>query len=580
MNQIKWVFENMKGSKVKFFAAVIIMNLVCMPLVVIAPIFLSNFVDRVFADGKINLDQTAYILVAAYLAAVLLRGLFHYIYAVLADSAANDVLYNLRSKLYRKLSVLSPGYYSSIRTGDIMMRLTGDLEAIRHFVAWVIPNAVYAIGIFIAGLIVFYSTNWVLATILFVTAPFFGGILAIIRKKSAPLYTQLREANSHLNAMVQENIAGNRVVKAFVREDYELEKFEKCNQEYREAAVNSSMVWIKLSPIVTIIANIGLVLVLLIGGIMAINGKLTIGELLLFYNLNWLINESMNLIGIVMNDTQRFFSSTQKVITLYYARTDIKNPENPKTFEGEEKGLVEFCDVEFKYNKTPVLKDINISAKPGQTIGIMGPTGSGKSTLCMLMARFFDVSKGSVKIDGIDVREYDLSELRGKIGISMQDVFLFSNTIDSNISYGNMELSEEKVIEYAKMSDADKFIRRTTDGYDTVIGERGVGLSGGQKQRIALARALAYETPIVVLDDTTSALDMETEKKIQEQLKNRQGKFTTFIIAQRISSVKDADMIYIIDNNTVSECGTHDELLKKRGYYYSYGHKNQGRRHK
>lgn len=568
MNHIKWVFENMKGSKLKFFTGIIVHNLLCMPLVVIAPIFLSEFVDRVFSDSGINLDSTAFILVAAYLAAVLLRSVFHYIYAVALDGAANDVLYNLRSKLYKKLSILSPGYYSSIRTGDIMMRLTGDLEAIRHFVSWVMTNAVYAVGIFIAGLIVFYSTNWVLATILLITAPFFGGILMIIRKRSAPLYTHLREMNSQLNAMVQENIAGNRVVKAFVREDFEQKKFEERNEAYRDAAVNSSMVWNKLGPIVTAIGNTGLVLVLLVGGIMAIYGYITIGELLLFYNLNWLINESMRLIGVVMNDTQRFFSSTQKVITLYYARTDIKNPENPKTCTSEEKGLVEFCDVEFKYDKSPVLTGVNITAKPGQTIGIMGPTGSGKSTLCMLMARFFDVSKGQIKIDGIDVRDYDLTELRGKIGISMQDVFLFSNTIDSNICYGNIDLGEDKVIEYAKMADADKFIRRTSDGYDTVIGERGVGLSGGQKQRIALARALAYETPIVVLDDTTSALDMETEKQIQQQLKERQGKFTTFIVAQRISSVKDADMIYIIDNNTVSECGTHSELLKKRGYYY------------
>lgn len=569
MNHIKWVFENMKGSRAKFFWGIIMHNLLCMPCVVIAPIFLSKFVDRVFKGGTVSIDQTAYMLVAAFLITTILRCIFSYTYLVLLDSAANDVLFNLRNALYKKLSILSPSFYSRTRTGDIMMRLTGDLEAIRHFVAWVATNAIYAVGIFIAGLIVFYSTNWILATVLLITAPFFGGILMIIRKRTAPLYTHLRETNSRLNAMVQENIAGNRVVRAFVREDFEQEKFEEVNHAYRDAAINSSMVWNKLGPVVTLIGNTGLVIVLLIGGIMTIYDKMTVGELLLFYNLNWLINESMRLIGVVLNDSQRFFSCTQKVIQLYYARTDIKQPEKPVICNQKEEGKVEFCNVDFRYNsKSDVLKNINITAQPGQTIGIMGPTGSGKSTLFMLMARFYDVCGGSIKIDGIDVRDYDLSQLRGKIGISMQDVFLFSNTIDSNICYGNMDLSEEAVVEYAKMADADGFIRKTSDSYDTIIGERGVGLSGGQKQRIALARALAYESPIIVLDDTTSALDMETEKTIQQQLAARQGKHTTFIIAQRISSVKDADMIYIIENNTVSECGTHRQLLDKKGYYY------------
>lgn len=569
MSHMKWLFENMYGSKKKFAAGVLMHNLLFMPLVVIAPIFLSKFVDHVFNGTEICLDNKAYWLLAAYLIATLGKCVFNYIYPVLLDSTANDVLYNLRDKLYKKLSVLPPSFYAQNRTGDIMMRLTGDLEAIRHFVAWVISNGVYAIGIFIAGLVVFYSTNAVLATILLVTAPFFGGILMIIRKRSKPLYIHLRETNSRLNETVQENISGNRVVRAFVREDFEQEKFEKVNHAYRDAAIASSMVWNKLGPVVSAIGNTGLVLILFVGGIMTIKGHMSIGDLLLFYNLNWLINESMNLIGLVLNDSQRFFSSTQKVISLYYARCDIKNPEKCKSpEESDETGSVEFSNVTFKYAKNAVLENVNLCAKPGQTIGIMGPTGSGKSTLCMLMARFFDVNEGSIKIDGIDVKDYDLAELRKKIGISMQDVFLFSNTIDSNISYGNINLSEDAVKEYAKMADADDFILKTSDGYDTIIGERGVGLSGGQKQRIALARALAYETPIVVLDDTTSALDMETEKQIQTRLAQRKGKHTTFIVAQRISSVKDADMIYILNNNTIAECGTHRELLEKKGYYY------------
>lgn len=568
MHQIKWIFENMKGSKTKFFCGIFLHNLVVMPLVVVAPIFLSKFVDMVFKGDSIHFTRASHPYLFIYLIASLGIALFQYIYLVLLDSSADDVLFNLRGMLYRKLSVLSPNFYKKHRTGDIMMRLTGDLEAIRFFVVWVVSNAIYSVSIFVAGVIIFYSINWILATILLVTAPFFALIISKIRKRARILYKELREANSHLNETVQENIAGNRVVRAFVREEFEQEKFEKRNHAYRDAAVESSMIWNRTGPFVTLIGNTGLVLTLIAGGIMAIYQKISIGDLLLFYNLNWLINESLRLVGMVLNEIHRFLSSTQKVYSLYNEESDIQNPQKCISPSVERSGEVVFRNVSFKYEKYPVLKNVNLRAKPGQTIGIMGPTGAGKSTLCMLLPRFFDVHSGSIKIDGVDVRDYDLKELRSKIGISMQDVFLFSNTIDSNISYGNVDLSETSVQSYADMADASEFIERTTDGYDTIIGEKGVGLSGGQKQRIALARALAYETPIVILDDTTSALDMETEKQIQARLAERKGRHTTFIVAQRISSVKDADMIYVIDKNTIAECGTHKELLNNKGYYY------------
>lgn len=285
-------------------------------------------------------------------------------------------------------------------------------------------------------------------------------------------------------------------------------RFDKLNGAYRDAAVTASSVWAKFGPIFNALGNGVLITVFIVGGIMVINQQLTIGQFLLFYNLNWLINESMRLVGVVINDSQRFFSSTQKVMQLYYARCDVKNGENPYIPNEEakkEEGRVVFDHVSFSYDNSEVLKDISITAEPGQTIGIMGPTGSGKTTLAMLMARFADVTGGSVKIDGVDVKDYDLNALRAKIGYAMQDVFLFSNTIDANIAYGNPDMEERDVYKYAKMADANGFIQRMPEGYDTIVGERGVGLSGGQKQRIALARALAYESPIVVLDDTTSA---------------------------------------------------------------------------
>jgi len=296
---------------------------------------------------------------------------------------------------------------------------------------------------------------------------------------------------------------------------------------------------------------------------------MSVGDLLLFYNLSWLISDSTNLVGSVINETQRFFSSTQKVSQLYYARNDIQNKANAlKKEPTENSGKVVFDHVTFKYDKHVVLDDISFEAQPGQTIGIMGPTGSGKSTLVMMLARFMDAQKGHVFIDGTDVKNYDLTSLRHHVSYAMQDVFLFSDSIASNISYGDQALAPDEIAHYAKMASADSFIRRTSDGYDTIVGERGVGLSGGQKQRISLARALAYEAPILVLDDTTSALDMETEHYIQEQLAARDKKQTTFIVAQRISSVKDADKIIILEDGHITECGTHEELLKNKGYYY------------
>ncbi len=419
------------------------------------------------------------------------------------------------------------------------------------------------------GLAVFFSTNVALTLIVMIAMPFMAMVVFKLRKFASKYHRRWREKNSALNAYVQENIAANRIVKAFAREDYEGGRFSKHNEAYRDAGIKAAGVWSHYGPYLTALSNAINILILVFGGIFVVREKMTLGELFLFYNLSWLITDSINIIGVVINDGQKFFSSTHKVLQLYNSIADIKNCDKPYTKEPDENsGTVEFDNVSFAYGSHTVLKDISLRAEKGQTIGIMGPTGSGKTTLVMMIARFLDAQKGHILLDGTDVKKYDLNCLRHHVGYAMQDVFLFSDTVSSNIAYGNLSLSDEEIENYASMADAHSFIGCMPEGYNTIIGERGVGLSGGQKQRVALARALAYDSPVLILDDTTSAVDMDTEHYIQKQLASRDNKQTTFIVAQRISSVKNADKIYIIQDGRITESGTHKELLRKKGYYY------------
>lgn len=297
------------------------------------------------------------------------------------------------------------------------------------------------------------------------------------------------------------------------------------------------------------------------------NGRITFGEFTAFSSLIWAISNPMRNIGIIINDIQRFFASLSKIIDIYYAKPNIVN-EHKSTDKRRYEGRIAFDHVRFKYDSAIVLDDVSFTVEPGETIAIMGSTGSGKTTIINLIPRFYDVAEGRVLVDGVDVRKLELDELRDNIGMATQDVLLFSDTIDGNIAYGDPDLPEEDAINFAELAAAHDFITKMPEGYDTVVGERGVGLSGGQKQRIALARALAVRRPILILDDTTSAVDLETEEHIQKSLRELDYPCTKIIIAQRVSTTAQADRILILDNGKLVEEGTHAELLAKRGYYY------------
>jgi ATP-binding cassette subfamily B protein len=305
----------------------------------------------------------------------------------------------------------------------------------------------------------------------------------------------------------------------------------------------------------------------LVGGLFAINGMLTVGQLASFITLSWALSDPMRMLGVLFNDLERFITSSAKVIELYYDKPTVATRPEALPPSEDIKGEVEFRNVTFGYGKNTVLSGINLRVAPGETVAIMGATGSGKTTLLNLIPRFYDVKEGSVLVDGKDVRDYPIAYLRAAIGIATQEVFLFSDTVEGNIAYGDVDLPLDDVKRFAKMADADGFIASMPEGFDTIIGERGVGLSGGQRQRIALARAMAISPRILILDDTTSAVDLETEKYIQEQLTEIGYPCTTLIVAQRISSVRDADKIVILADGGIAEIGTHDELIQKDGYY-------------
>jgi ATP-binding cassette subfamily B protein len=439
---------------------------------------------------------------------------------------------------------------------------------VRHTVAWISYQLVDAIALFISTFTFYLILNWQLALCLVAITPFILYISHRFIIRIRPRFLLLRQKLTDLGTVVTENIVGNRVVKAFAREDHEKKHFEKHNAGFRDISCENALIAAKYQPLLEIASQSLMVVMLVVGGYFLIRGWMTPGEYLAFSTLTWALSGPMWMLGPLLADLERFSVAGKMIREVIDAPKGISDIEDAEELIQRPNGEIEFKNVNLVINEKTVLEDISFTLPAGATVGILGSTGSGKTSLVNLLMRLYEPDSGQMLLDGVDIRRYTLSSLRRHIGLAMQDVFLFSDSVKNNIAYGRPELDEESIRKRAVQSDADSFIKNMNEGYETMVGERGVGISGGQRQRIALARALAVEPAILVLDDTTSAVDSETEKYIQNQLKNLDFPCTKIIIAQRISSFRGADIILVMDKGRIIERGSHDELIAKRGFYH------------
>ncbi|WP_416235602.1 ABC transporter ATP-binding protein [Paenibacillus sp. SGZ-1009] len=531
---------------------------------------------RYLIDDIIRLKQFNQVpmLVVTLFAVTIVKALMQFLHGFFGGRLGNYLAYRLRNACYEKLQFLSFRYYDTAKTGDLMSRLTGDLEAIRNFIGFGFAQLLNVFLMVIFGAAVMFSLNWQLTLITLISIPFLVYVALRFESRIHPAFQEMRLALSSLTTAVQENITGVRTVKAFAREPHEVDKFSLRNERYRTNQIFTSTLWSRYFPVMELLASVCIVILLGFGGTLVIRGAMTLGELVAFFTLIWYIIGPMWGLGFHINNYTQSKASTERVLEILNQPIDVIDSESARPLQhATMKGHVQFDHVTFAYgNKMAAVVDINLDAPPGSVIGLLGGTGSGKSTIIQLMMRAYNVNEGSIRIDGTDLRDLRIGDLRASIASVFQETFLFSSTIKNNIAYGIDEVSMDDIIRVAKLAKAHDFIMEMPGGYDTIVGERGLGLSGGQKQRLAIARALLKDPKILILDDATSAVDMETEHEIQSGFQEVMRGRTTFIIAHRISSLRHADEILVLQEGRVIQRGKHEDLIKVQGLYQDTYH--------
>ncbi|WP_156856313.1 ABC transporter ATP-binding protein [Oceanobacillus sp. AG] len=533
-------------------------------ITVVYPIILQITIDEVVLQDRYGLILYISLI---FFGLMIIKGISTFSFQYLSELFGMTSVYHLRNALYGKLQVLSFKYYDNSKTGDIMSRLTADVEGFRFFLSAGFAELIRIVVLIGVSLTIMFYYSIPLAIVTMLAMPFLGIIVFQFDKQVHPAFRKVRKSFGRLNTRVQENISGMNTVKSLSREDFEIDRFSSSNDDYRKRYLFTSKLWSKYFPLMEFIGNVAVVSLLGYGGYLVINDQMALGELVAFFSLVWYILGPIMNLGFVVNMFSQAKASGERLIEILDQEEEIQEKEN--AIRQPIKGHVTFKDVSLQYVEEDdvALKHIDFDAPPGKVIGLIGATGSGKTSITQLITRFYEADMGEVLVDGQLVSDYELKSLRSQIGFVLQEPFLFSTSIRENIAYGRPDISEEQVIDAAKRAQAHDFIMQLPKGYDTLLGERGMGLSGGQKQRIAIARALCINPSILILDDATSAVDMETEFKIQAALKEVMKERTSFIIAHRISSIKHADEILVLEEGEIKERGTHNQLLAEHGIY-------------
>ena len=536
----------------------------------IIPIFIGDAVNTLKVTGNMKL------LIYYGLGIVglsLLRGLFSFGQTYFAEYAGQKVAYDLRNKLYDRIQRLSFAFHDKAQTGQLMSRATQDIEGVRFFLSMVVVRIINLVIIFVVITVILLKMNWSLTLISFACLPLIAFIAVRFGVIMLPLWTKIQQRFASMNTALQENLSGVRVVKAFSRQKLETKKFDEETQHLYDLQIRNARIQAVRGPLFNVLTALASALVLWYGGMLVLSGKLNVGQLTEFYIYLGYLIPPIRIIGPHINMTSRAIASGKRIFEVLDTESAVKEKPNAAVLANV-KGDIKFNSVNFSYESTKpgkpsanILEDINLEAKSGEMVALLGATGSGKTTLVNLIPRFYDVTAGSITIDNIDIRDVTIASLRRQIGIVQQDSFLFTGTIRDNISYGVINASEEDIINAARTAHLHDFILTLPQGYDTWVGERGVTLSGGQKQRLAIARTLLIDPRILILDDSTSSVDTETEFLIQQALRELMKGRTTFVIAQRLQTVKDAQQIFVLDKGRIVERGTHIQLLREGKIY-------------